>query len=160
MDRCAPSTPIRLSSFVQQARSTSIFVLNLSDLKPAVLSAAAALSFVYDPAPYMVNASGSYGTHIMIYLYVSLLSLILQFSFNNRCFRPVLVLYGTRVTPKPTVFNTVSYAARQTAFACLSRPKSPWWYCADVQMKERCTVLYCMPCTVCLVLYALFILLC
>lgn len=43
---------------MHQARSTSIFVLNLSDLKPAVLSAAAALSFVWDPTPYIVNASG------------------------------------------------------------------------------------------------------
>ena len=43
----------QLSSFVHRARSTSIFVLNLSDLKPAVLSAAAALKFVWDPAPYM-----------------------------------------------------------------------------------------------------------
>ena len=47
----------QLSSFVNQARSTSIFVLNLSDLKPAVLSAAAALSFVWDPEPYLVNSS-------------------------------------------------------------------------------------------------------
>jgi len=48
----------QLSSFMHQARSTKIFVLNLSDLKPAVLSAAAALSFVWDPTPYVVNASG------------------------------------------------------------------------------------------------------
>jgi hypothetical protein len=36
----------QLSSFIRRARSTSIFVLNLSDLKPAVLSASAALSMV------------------------------------------------------------------------------------------------------------------
>ena len=47
----------QLSSFIRQARSTSIFVLNLSDLKPAVLSAAAALAFVWDPSPYVVNSS-------------------------------------------------------------------------------------------------------
>lgn len=46
-----------VSSFAQQARSTSIFVLNLSDLKPAVLTAAAALSFVWDMSPYEVNSS-------------------------------------------------------------------------------------------------------
>ena len=49
----------QLSSFVRQARSTTTFVLNLSDLKPAVLSAAAALAFVYDPRPYTVNGSAS-----------------------------------------------------------------------------------------------------
>ena len=47
----------QLSSFARQARSTSIFVLNLSDLKPALLGAAAALSFVWEPAPYVVNGS-------------------------------------------------------------------------------------------------------
>ena len=33
-------------------------MLNLSDLKPALLTAAAALAFVYDPRPYLVNSSG------------------------------------------------------------------------------------------------------
>eukprot|EP01043_Picozoa_sp_COSAG02_P065113 COSAG02_NODE_9725_length_2131_cov_22.852854_2_plen_197_part_01 len=47
----------QLSSFVQQARSTDIFVLNLSDLKPALLSAAAALSFVWEPAAYLVDGT-------------------------------------------------------------------------------------------------------
>ena len=47
----------QLSDFVRQARSTDIFVLNLSDLKPALLSAAAALSFVWDPTPYVVNGT-------------------------------------------------------------------------------------------------------
>jgi hypothetical protein len=47
----------QLSSFARQARSTDIFVLNLSDLKPALLSAAAALAFVWEPLPYLVNGS-------------------------------------------------------------------------------------------------------
>jgi len=51
----------QLSAFVRKARSTSIFVLNLSDLKPAVLSAAAALRFVWDPRPFTVNGSASAG---------------------------------------------------------------------------------------------------
>ena len=37
------------------SRSTSIFVLNLSDLKPCLMTAAAALAFVYDPRPYFVG---------------------------------------------------------------------------------------------------------
>lgn len=42
----------QLSNFAEKARSTSIFVLNLSDLKPCLLSAAAALSFAWDPTTY------------------------------------------------------------------------------------------------------------
>eukprot|EP00041_Stephanoeca_diplocostata_P010786 m.172763 g.172763 ORF g.172763 m.172763 type:complete len:569 (-) comp18292_c0_seq6:430-2136(-) len=47
----------QLSTFCARARSTSIFVLNLSDLKPAVLTAQAALQFVWNASVYAVNAS-------------------------------------------------------------------------------------------------------
>eukprot|EP00039_Didymoeca_costata_P025343 m.13034 g.13034 ORF g.13034 m.13034 type:complete len:885 (+) comp4775_c0_seq1:181-2835(+) len=47
----------QLSFFKRMARSTGIFVLNLSDLKPALLTAAAALSFVWDASSYEVNSS-------------------------------------------------------------------------------------------------------
>ena len=39
--------------------STAHSCLLLLDLKPAVLSAAAALAFVWDPTPYLVNSSGT-----------------------------------------------------------------------------------------------------
>ena len=51
----------QLSNYLRVARSATVFLLNLSDLKPCVMGAAAAMHFVWNPDAYRVPAGDAGG---------------------------------------------------------------------------------------------------